>query len=234
MRKILLLSAITLLGPGQAPEVLAQVECSIASLQAKAPKGTTITGAAVMPAADKVASYCRVDGHVSVPGNEVNFRLGLPERLERQVLFLRRRRAGRPYRLARQGPGARLRVGLDRHRARADDRPGDRIARRRSTTAIAALTSRPSPSKALTAAFYAQPVQHAYFEGCSNGGRQAFMEVQRYPDDFDGIIGGHPATGTPMQVGRALVYQHMLASPDNYPHRRKDRVALEGDARRLR
>jgi feruloyl esterase len=42
------------------------------------------------------------------------------------------------------------------------------------------------------------------------------MEVQRYPEDFDGIIAGHPATGTPMQVGRAIVYQHMLASLDNY------------------
>ena len=71
-------------------------------------------------------------------------------------------------------------------------------------------------SKAIASAFYAKPVQHAYFNGCSNGGRQAMMEVQRYPDDFDGVIGGHPATGTPMQVGRAVVYQHMLASPDNF------------------
>jgi feruloyl esterase len=42
------------------------------------------------------------------------------------------------------------------------------------------------------------------------------MEVQRYPEDFDGIIAGDPATGTPMQLGRVLVYQHMLASQDNY------------------
>ena len=42
------------------------------------------------------------------------------------------------------------------------------------------------------------------------------MEVQRYPSDFDGIIGGDPATGTPMQVGRVLVYQKMLAKPENF------------------
>jgi feruloyl esterase len=42
------------------------------------------------------------------------------------------------------------------------------------------------------------------------------MEAQRYPEDFDGIIGGHPATGTPMQIGRAVVYQKMLASADSY------------------
>ena len=71
-------------------------------------------------------------------------------------------------------------------------------------------------SKALTASFYGKPPQHAYFNGCSNGGRQAMMEVQRYPEDFDGVIAGHPATGTTMQVGRAIVYQHMLASSDNF------------------
>src|SRR6187549_1808278 len=78
MRKFLLLCAIILLGPGPTHVVQAQVECSVTSLQAKAPKGTTITGATVVPAAEKVASYCRVDGHVAVPGNEVNIRLGLP------------------------------------------------------------------------------------------------------------------------------------------------------------
>ena len=70
--------------------------------------------------------------------------------------------------------------------------------------------------KELAGSFYGQNVQHAYFDGCSNGGRQALMEVQRYPADFDGIIAGDPATGTPMQVGRTLVYQKMLSAPENY------------------
>src|SRR5262245_62291629 len=42
------------------------------------------------------------------------------------------------------------------------------------------------------------------------------MEVQRYPTDFDGIIAGDPATGTPMQAGRALVFQKLLASQESY------------------
>src|SRR6202034_2931954 len=29
----------------------------------------------------------------------------------------------------------------------------------------------------------------AYFMGCSNGGTQALVEAQRFPWDFDGIIG---------------------------------------------
>jgi len=48
-------------------------------------------------------------------------------------------------------------------------------------------------AKALTNAFYGKPAAHAYFEGCSNGGRQAMMMAQRYPDLFDGIVAGAPS-----------------------------------------
>ncbi|PWZ01459.1 tannase-domain-containing protein [Testicularia cyperi] len=34
---------------------------------------------------------------------------------------------------------------------------------------------------------------YSYFRGCSTGGRAAMAEIQRYPDDFDGVIAGSPA-----------------------------------------
>jgi len=46
--------------------------------------------------------------------------------------------------------------------------------------------------KTVVAALYSVAPQFSYFTGCSGGGRQAFMEAQRYPEDFAGIIAGDP------------------------------------------
>jgi hypothetical protein len=47
--------------------------------------------------------------------------------------------------------------------------------------------------KAVIAAYYGSAPRAAYFQGCSDGGREALMEAQRYPDDYDAIVAGAPA-----------------------------------------
>ena len=45
-------------------------------------------------------------------------------------------------------------------------------------------------AKQLIQNYYGRPQDYSYFDGCSTGGRQAAVSAERYPDDFDGIIGG--------------------------------------------
>jgi feruloyl esterase len=47
-------------------------------------------------------------------------------------------------------------------------------------------------AKAVILAYYSRPPKHAYFVGCSTGGRQALMEAQRFPTDYDGVVAGAP------------------------------------------
>jgi hypothetical protein len=48
-------------------------------------------------------------------------------------------------------------------------------------------------TKKLIQAYYGQAARYAYFNGCSDGGREALMEAQRFPQDFQGVIAGAPA-----------------------------------------
>jgi Tannase and feruloyl esterase len=57
-------------------------------------------------------------------------------------------------------------------------------------------------AKDVVKAYYGNPVEKAYFDSCSDGGREALMEAQRFPQDYDGILAGAPANA----------WSHMLSS----------------------
>lgn len=47
--------------------------------------------------------------------------------------------------------------------------------------------------KKLTNLFYDEGFNKSYYMGCSTGGRQGWKSVQKYPNDFDGVVAGAPA-----------------------------------------
>ena len=71
-------------------------------------------------------------------------------------------------------------------------------------------------SKEVLEEHYGRDPSPSFFFGCSNGGRQALQEAQRYPDDFDAIVAGAPALDFG-GIGASFTYitQHMYPDSDD-------------------
>jgi feruloyl esterase len=56
-------------------------------------------------------------------------------------------------------------------------------------------------AKAILVKYYGEKPKRSYFRGCSNGGREGLIAIQRYPQYFDGVIAGAPA----FRLTRAMI-----------------------------
>ena len=80
-----------------------------------------------------------------------------------------------------------------------------------------ALKETTDAAKAIIQSYRGSAPRYSYFQGCSDGGREALMEAQRYPRDFDGIIAGDPANNwTHLLAGAAWDYQALTATQASF------------------
>jgi feruloyl esterase len=69
-------------------------------------------------------------------------------------------------------------------------------------------------AQSITTSYYgSSPI--SYFDGCSTGGREALVEAQKFPDDYNGIVAGDPAISDPI-AGFNWNDEALLSSSDAY------------------
>jgi feruloyl esterase len=81
-------------------------------------------------------------------------------------------------------------------------------------------------AKAVIQTVYDAPPLKSYFIGCSTGGMQAFSEIQRYPQDYDGVVAGAPGQNRG-RIHLALLWDFMAV------WRRPERVLSEPQLARM-
>jgi hypothetical protein len=156
-----------------------------------------ITEAVSVPAATTGvvrAPHCRVNG---VIGAEINFSLLLPDQWNHKFLM----GGGGGYVGSLDNQAQRVvndgfaTVGTDTgHKGGVTDASWAlNNLERQLNFGFLAVHRTAEVAKAIVRGYYGSNETRSYFSGCSNGGRQALMEAQRFPADFDGIVAGAPA-----------------------------------------
>lgn len=160
---------------------------------------TTVTGAAMVAAAADHPAYCRISG-ASHPtaDSDIRFQVWIPDGWN-----------GRYLQVGNGGfagaiPEAALAMGVSQGYAVAGTDDGHQTTintdaswalghrEKQIDFGYRALKETTEAAKRIITAYAGAP-KYSYFQGCSDGGREALMEAQRFPRDFDGIVAGDPA-----------------------------------------
>ncbi|VTU46151.1 Tannase and feruloyl esterase (plasmid) [Variovorax sp. SRS16] len=187
--------------------------CSALATGVALPPNTRILAAVFEAATPTQPVHCRIDGdiddRVGVDGQHyaTRFRLRMPQDWNRR--FYMSGGGGTngvlvdPVAVMAQGYAT---IGTDAgHDNALNSRPdaGGTAAfgldpQARMAFAYAAYDQVTRVGKLLTRTYYGQPQRYAYFQGCSEGGREALLMSQRFPEHYDGIIAGDPTLHLPL------------------------------------
>lgn len=218
-----------------APAAHAATACSVGGIEALRVDGVTIVSATAVAASGTAPAYCDVVGQLNTrggaPPGSAGFELQFPDNWNSKFLFFGvGGLAGSTYAgvsanpVDRQGALAKgyataitdtghLGGGTDASWALLA--PGKPNKAKLADYYYRATHQVTAAGKQLTQGFYGQAVEAAYFDGCSNGGRQALVEATRFPGDYDGIIAGDPFFDIRSIVGAARLAKQQL-SPATY------------------
>jgi hypothetical protein len=203
--------ALALAMVGIASPVFASLpNCTASTLQGVAPSNMTITSANDVAAANGNPEYCDVRGTVVTSGEGAanglaGFGLELPASWNTKFMFVGCGGAcgnvSLPVTDPKQGAAA-LAQGYaiaatdDGHEGSNPDwslvAPGVPNTVTLTDFNWRAVHDVHWAAEALVSAYYGGAITRRYFDGCSTGGREALTEAWRYPDDWDGIVGGDP------------------------------------------
>ncbi len=176
---------------------------------------TDITSARVVAAAGDVPEYCKAEGAIE---KVILFEIALPTTAWNGKFFY----AG--------GGGYNGTVPVLTHAlARGYAAAGSDTGHRGDHWDASALLNNPQAqvnyahrathlvtvlAKKVVQAYYGRAERHAVFMGCSNGGKMGLMEVQRYPEDFEGVvIGGFVIERTGLMTMFNWTEQALLDAP---------------------
>ena len=234
-RHHILLSTLAIAAASATAAHAAPAACAPDAITALRIPGVTIAAASAVPATPAIPEHCLVRGSVTTtgagaPDGQAGFEMRLPATWQQRFLFLGVGGNGGSFtpsanavdQAAALGKGYATAITDTGHQGRNTDASWV-IAPdgKRDTAKITDFFHRAAhqvtvTGKALAEAYYGAKIAHAYFDGCSTGGRMAMMEAERYPTDYDGIIAGAPAMDYHSLLGRAAMQTAQLASPGAY------------------
>jgi feruloyl esterase len=202
----------------------AATSCTVDALNALSIADLKVTEAKAMPVSAQMPSYCQVTGTVitrgeGAPEGSARFLMQLPEVWRQRFVFFgvggnagtlgasangvdRAEALGKGYVTVLTDTGH----AGDGTTAKWARRPDNSVDQAKVTDFFyRAVHDVTVAGKAFAQSYYGSAVEHAYFDGCSTGGRMALAEADHYPGDFAGVIAGDPAMDFKLNLARTAV-----------------------------